>query len=38
VPAPSRGKLPGRSTGQYEAEVAAGNKEIEPLYAKLSTA
>ena len=30
------GKLGWTSTGQYEAEVAKGNKEVEPLYAKFN--
>ena len=32
----SAGKLGWTSTGQYDAEVAKGNKEVEPLYAKFS--
>jgi cytochrome c oxidase cbb3-type subunit 3 len=32
----SAGKLDWTSTGQYEAEVAKANKELEPLYAKFA--
>lgn len=31
-----KGQLAWSSTGQYDKEVAAGNKEIEPLYAKFN--
>jgi cytochrome c oxidase cbb3-type subunit 3 len=30
------GKLGWSSTGQYEAEIAKGNKEVEPLYARFN--
>ena len=31
-----KGQLAWTSTGQYDKEVAAGNKEVEPLYAKFN--